>query len=157
MRYLLIDRILEFERDRRVVALKNVTLESDVMEHHLRGFPLFPGALVLESMAQTAAYLVMRSAHEATGAVVAAALGAVEHAHFRRPALPGDQLRITAELLARKPHAAEVRTEAVVGGQSTARAKLLMVLRQIEVGVEADLVQFMSETFRALERRGSLL
>src|SRR5262249_9540247 len=65
MRYLLIDRIVEFERDRRVVALKNVTLESEVLADHLPGFPLYPGALALESMAQAAAYLVVRSFQEA--------------------------------------------------------------------------------------------
>jgi len=64
MRYLMIDRVIEWTPFRQLVAVKNVSLESDVLEHHFPGYPLFPGALTLEAMAQAAGYLVMRSLFE---------------------------------------------------------------------------------------------
>jgi 3-hydroxyacyl-[acyl-carrier-protein] dehydratase len=153
MRYVLIDRILEFERDRRVVAAKNVSLESDVLEHHLPGFPLYPGALTLESMAQAAGYLLIRSAHEATGDLVAAALSSVERAHFARPVLPGDQLRIEIELAERTPNATWLHARAGVDGRNVARARLLLAHRPIDPERHGELVRSAWQFFRTLERK----
>jgi 3-hydroxyacyl-[acyl-carrier-protein] dehydratase len=157
MRYLLIDRVLEFERDRRVVAIKNVTLESDVMEHHAPGFPLFPGALTLESMAQAAGYLVVRSLMEATGAPVGAALSSVDRAHFRRPVLPGDQLRLVVEWTEHLPNAARLTAHADVDGLPAAHARLLLVHRPVDAERHPEVVAFARQLFRSLERSESLL
>jgi len=152
MRYLLIDRVLEFECDRRVVAIKNVTLESDVMADHFPGWPLFPGALALESMAQAAGYLLVRSVQATSGAVVAAALASVERAHFRRPVRPGDQLRITVEFVERTPHAAWFLARAEVEARTASSARLLLAHRVIDPARHPDLVQAGALFFRSLER-----
>lgn len=157
MRYLMIDRVLEYERDRRLVASKNVTLESDVMEHHLRGFPVFPGALTLESMAQAAGYLVIRSRQEASGEVHGAVLSSVERAHFRRPVLPGDQLRITVEWTGGAANAADIHARAEVDGRTAARARLVLAYRRVDPTVHAEAARFVGEWFRSLERRGAPL
>jgi 3-hydroxyacyl-[acyl-carrier-protein] dehydratase len=153
VRYLLIDRVLEFERGRRVVATKNVTLESDVMEHHFRGFPLFPGALTLESMTQAAAYLIIRSKQEATGELVAAALATVERAHFRRPARPGDQLRVTVRWTGDAMNAVKVTARADIDGANAARARLLLTYRKTDAALRAEVEPFVTQLFRSLERR----
>ena len=157
MRYLLIDRILEFECSRRVVAVKNVTLESDVLADHFPGFPLFPGALTLESMAQAAGYLLIRSALETTGQTVAAALTAVERAQFRRPVRPGDQVRVTVELVASTPNVAQVIALTAVEGQTTGKARLVLGQRALDGDVHPELVQAMRRLFRSLERSEGLL
>jgi 3-hydroxyacyl-[acyl-carrier-protein] dehydratase len=152
MRYLLIDRVLDFECDRRVVALKNVTLESDVMADHFPGWPLFPGALALESMAQAAGYLLVRSVQSTTGEIVAAVLSSVERAHFCRPVRPGDQLRITVEFTERTPNAARFLARTEVDGRGASRARLLLAHRTIDPTLHPDLVRAASHLFRGLER-----
>jgi len=153
----MIDRIISYEHDRRIVAAKNVSLESDVLEHHFRGFPIFPGALTLESMAQAAAYLIIRSVQEATGEVVAAVLSTVERAHFRRPIFAGDQIRITVEWLERARNAARFAARADVDGRNAARARLLLAYRRAAGIHEAEVSEFVSQFFRSLERRGPWL
>src|ERR1051325_4104525 len=112
MRYLMIDRVLEWTPFRRVVAAKNVSLESDVLEHHFPGFPLFPGALTVEAMAQAAGYLVMRSLLEERQAQHAAALAVIDRVCLRRPVYPGDQLRLTIEVTGWGPAAVRVSAHA---------------------------------------------
>jgi 3-hydroxyacyl-[acyl-carrier-protein] dehydratase len=153
VRYLLIDRIIHYERDRCVIATKNVTLESDVLEHHFRGFPVFPGALTLESMAQAAAYLVIRSVRDATGETVVAALSSIERAHFRRPTFAGDQLRIAVEWTDHRRHTARVIARAEVDGETAARARLLLAYRPADPEHRAEVDEFVSQFFRVLERR----
>src|SRR5580658_7366509 len=120
----MIDRVLSFEADRQVVAIKNVTRESDVMEHHFPGFPVFPGALLLEAMAQTAGYLLIRSARERRGHEVLAALATVDRARFLRPTYPGDQVLITASLTEYAVAAAQITARADVAEKQVASARL---------------------------------
>lgn len=157
MRYLMIDRIMEWEAFRRVVATKNVTLESDVLEHHFRGFPLFPGALTVESMAQAGGYLVIRSLQEERGECHGAALAVVERLHLTRPAFPGDQLRVTVEVTDWLESAVCVTARAEVEGETTARGRLVIGHRKIDPASHPEAERAVLDWIRMLERREGLL
>jgi 3-hydroxyacyl-[acyl-carrier-protein] dehydratase len=126
--YLLVDRILE-EGEGTVVALKNVTIGESVFQGHFAepGPAVMPGTLILEAMAQTAAFLLPREEG------VVGYLVAVEKARFRRRVVPGDQLRVTARTLRARKGLVEAQVEASVEGKVAATAILSLV-----VGGKAD-------------------
>lgn len=126
MRYLLIDRVLELVPSERIVAVKNVTLESDYLEQHFPGVPFFPGALVLEAFAQASGYLVAATASELEGRSLALVLAGVERARFIRPVVPGDQLLIQAAILGTESDVTTTRVEGTVDGRVVARAHLML-------------------------------
>jgi 3-hydroxyacyl-[acyl-carrier-protein] dehydratase len=91
--FLLIDRVVDVVRDVSAVGVKNVSVNESFFQGHFPHHPVMPGVLVIESMAQTAAVLVVETlGPEASGKVVY--FMSIEHAKFRRPVVPGDQLRI---------------------------------------------------------------
>ncbi len=91
--FLLIDRVVEVVRDRSAIGIKNVTVNESYFQGHFPGHPVMPGVLIIESMAQTAAVLVVETlGPDAAGKVVY--FMSIEGAKFRRPVVPGDQLRI---------------------------------------------------------------
>jgi 3-hydroxyacyl-[acyl-carrier-protein] dehydratase len=128
MRYLLIDRVLEVVPGERIVAVKNVTLESSYLEQHFPDFPLYPGALVIESFAQAAGYLIARTELVLEGRETVRVLSGIERARFMRPVFPGDQLRIDARLVRRAPAVATCRIVGTVEGTTVARAVLTFAL-----------------------------
>jgi beta-hydroxyacyl-ACP dehydratase FabZ len=123
--FLLIDRILELE-DMRVVALKNVTMNEPFFQGHFPGFPVMPGVLIVESMAQAAAVLVLNRVEDRKNKIVFFA--AINEAKFRRPVVPGDQLRIEVTFLKLKPAVAKVQGKAMVDGQIVAEAEIIATL-----------------------------
>ena len=91
--FLLIDRVVDVVPDRSAIGVKNVTVNENFFQGHFPGHPVMPGVLIIESMAQTAAVLVVETlGPEAAGKVVY--FMSIEGAKFRRPVVPGDQLRI---------------------------------------------------------------
>ena len=91
--FLMIDRVLDLVPDQSAIGLKNVSINENFFQGHFPGHPVMPGVLIIEAMAQTAAVLVVESlGPEAAGRVVY--FMSIEHAKFRRPVVPGDQLRI---------------------------------------------------------------
>ena len=91
--FLMIDRVVEVVRGRSAVGIKNVSVNESFFQGHFPGHPVMPGVLMIESMAQTAAVLVVETlGPDAAGKVVY--FMTIEHAKFRRPVHPGDQLRI---------------------------------------------------------------
>src|SRR5437899_9100976 len=112
--FLLVDRIVECEAE-RIVGLKNVTLNEPFFQGHFPDFPVMPGVLIVEAMAQTAGILVLKSIEDRAHKLVL--LVAVENARFRRPVVPGDTLRLEMKLLKRKATVAEMAGIATVDGQ----------------------------------------
>lgn len=157
MRYLMVDRVLEFEAEKRVVSVKNVTRESDVMEHHFQGYPLLPGCMTLESMAQTGGYLIMRSAREVRGQWVLAALASVSRAAFKRPVFPGDQMHIEATVGEVTPSSAEITAVARVQGDVTGKARMVLVHRKLDPVEHEDSIAHLTRLFDSIERKGGLI
>ncbi len=123
--FLLIDRILELE-DMRVVAIKNVTMNEPHFTGHFPGFPVMPGVLIVEAMAQTAGVLVLNRIQNRAEKLVFLAM--IEQARFRKPVVPGDQLRIEVVFLKLKPSVAKIHAVATVEGVVVAEADLMCTL-----------------------------
>ena len=157
MRYLMVDRVLNFEADRSVTVVKNVTRESDIMEHHFQGYPLFPGCMTLESMAQAGGYLIMRSALENQNKWVIAALESVSRASFKRPVFPGDQVEIKATIGETTPNTSEIVAVARVDGQVMGKARFFLVYKDLDTTEHADSIKHLKRLFDSMERKGGLI
>ena len=129
--FLLIDRVLSFEAGKRIVALKNVTVNEPFFPGHFPHFAVMPGVLIVEAMAQAAAVLSLKSlGHKNDGKWVYYFVG-IDGARFKRPVTPGDQL--TLEVLAGRSGRGMAKFSAVarVGGAVAAEAELLCALREL--------------------------
>ncbi len=129
---LLVDSILELEEE-RIVGIKNVTVNEPFFVGHFPDFPVMPGVLVVEAMAQVAGVLVLKSVPDRKNKLVL--LASIEQAKFRRPVLPGDQLRIEMKVTKRKANIAKMHGQATVAGVVVAEAELMCVLQDREPGV----------------------
>ncbi|MGC2698131.1 MAG: 3-hydroxyacyl-ACP dehydratase FabZ [Candidatus Angelobacter sp.] len=98
--FLLIDRVLEIERKKRIVAIKNVTINEPFFNGHFPGFPIMPGVLIVEAMAQTGGVMLLGEVEDRNDKLIV--FTGIEKARFRRPVVPGDQLRIEVEVLSWK-------------------------------------------------------
>jgi 3-hydroxyacyl-[acyl-carrier-protein] dehydratase len=126
---LLVDRILELEPD-RIVGIKNVTVNEPFFVGHFPAFPVMPGVLIVEAMAQVAGVLVLKEIGDRQDKLVL--LASIEKAKFRRPVLPGDQLRIEMKVGKRKASVALMYGEATVDGVVVAEAEVLCKLADRE-------------------------
>ena len=124
--FLLVDRILLLEPGRRAVGIKNVSLNEPVFQGHFPGQPVWPGVLILEALAQTGAVALL-ALPEYRGKIPY--FGGIERARFRRPVLPGDQLRLEVELLKVRGTAGKGQGKAWVEQEPVAEAEFLFVIR----------------------------
>jgi beta-hydroxyacyl-ACP dehydratase FabZ len=122
---LLVDQILELEAE-RIVGIKNVTINEPFFVGHFPEFPVMPGVLIVEAMAQVAGVLVLNQIPDRKNKLVL--LASVEEAKFRRPVLPGHQLRIEMKVTRRKATVAKMHGQATVDGQVVAEAVLMCKL-----------------------------
>ena len=123
--FLLVDRILELEDD-RVVGIKNVSMNEPHFTGHFPSYPVMPGVLIIEAMAQVAGVLVLNRMPDRDRKLVF--LATIENAKFRRPVVPGDQLRIEVKFLRLKPSVARIHGIATVDGNIAAEADLMCTL-----------------------------
>jgi beta-hydroxyacyl-ACP dehydratase FabZ len=124
--FLLVDRILELEPGKRVVGIKNVTINEEFFLGHFPGNPVMPGVLIIEAMAQTAAVGVLTAIAEPEKK--GAYLTGVDSCRFRRPVLPGDQLRLEIDIVSVKMRLGKCRGIAKVDGQLCAEAEISSIL-----------------------------
>src|SRR5919204_3878992 len=110
---LLVDRIVELELE-RIVGIKNVTANEPFFPGHFPDFPVMPGVLIVEAMAQTAGVLVLKNLPDRADKLVL--LVAVENARFRRPVVPGDTLRMEMKVLKKRASVAKMAGVATVDG-----------------------------------------
>ena len=122
---LMVDRILEITDD-SIVGIKNVTVNEPHFKGHFPGYPVMPGVMIIEAMAQVAGILVAKIAPHTRGRIMF--LASVEDAKFRKPVVPGDQLRIEMKLLRLKTTIAKMQGVAKVDGQVAAEATLMCKL-----------------------------
>ncbi|MBF0368267.1 MAG: 3-hydroxyacyl-ACP dehydratase FabZ [Magnetococcales bacterium] len=129
--FLLIDRVLEAEAGKRIVAIKNVTFNEPQFMGHFPENPVMPGVLILEAMAQAGALL---AGHTDPASVQGRLVYfmSIDKARFRRPVIPGDQLRIEMVLDKRRREVWRFTGKAYVGDQVAAEAQVMAMTRDIE-------------------------
>lgn len=126
---LMVDRIVEIGED-SIVGIKNVTVNEPHLIGHFPGFPVMPGLLIVESMAQIGGILVGKVAPHVRGKIMF--LASVDEAKFRKPVVPGDQLRVEMKILRLKHSVAKMQGVATVDGQIVAEAILMCKLTDRE-------------------------
>ena len=115
---LLVDRVLEIEPGKRIVATKNVTINEEFFKGHFPGHPVMPGVLLIEGMAQAGAILLLHDLPEQDRKLIYFA--SIDRARFRRPVVPGDQLRYEVEIVRRRRLNCKLSAVALVEGQIAA-------------------------------------
>ncbi|HEX4137047.1 MAG TPA: 3-hydroxyacyl-ACP dehydratase FabZ [Bryobacteraceae bacterium] len=132
--FLLVDRIVELEAE-RIVGIKNVTANEPFFNGHFPEFPVMPGVLIVEAMAQTAGVLVLKSIPDRDSKLVL--LVSIDAARFRRPVVPGDQLRLEMVVIRRKGTVAKMAGKATVDGRLVAEAEVMCKLQDKAEQVES--------------------
>jgi len=125
--FLLVDRIIEIEPEKRIVGIKNVTYNEPFFPGHFPGRPIMPGVLIVEAMAQTAGVLVFKSLPEEKYGQAVYFLG-IDNVRFRKPVTPGDQLRLELEITKHRQAIWGFKGRALVDGKVVAEAELLAMM-----------------------------
>ena len=120
--FMLVDRILECDDEKRIVGIKNLTFNEKFFQGHFPGQPVMPGVLQMEAMAQVAGILLNRMFG---GEGKISYFAAIDNARFRRPVVPGDQLRMEIEIIKAKPRLSKVHAKAFVDDQLVSEADLM--------------------------------
>lgn len=125
--FLLVDRILEIEERKRIVGLKNVTINEPFFQGHFPGHPIMPGVLIIEAMAQVGGMLLMGSVPDPANKVVY--FMSLDNVKFRRPVKPGDQLRIEVDVLQFRGTVCRLHGVAKVDGEVVTEADMAAIAR----------------------------
>ena len=128
--FLLVDRIVELERGKSITGIKNVTFNEPFFVGHFPDYPVMPGVLVVEAMAQTGALLAINSVENVDTENSVIYFMGIDSARFRKPVIPGDQLILKGEMLKLKRNLCKLKAEAYVEDVLVADAILLSVLRE---------------------------
>jgi 3-hydroxyacyl-[acyl-carrier-protein] dehydratase len=115
--FLLVDRVLEFEADKRIVAIKNITINEPQFTGHFPMTPVFPGILIVEAMAQVSGILAFRSRNRTLDDGYIYYLAGTDKTKFKRSVVPGDQLRMEIEIVNLRTHWMKSAGKAYVGDQ----------------------------------------
>jgi 3-hydroxyacyl-[acyl-carrier-protein] dehydratase len=121
--FLMVDSILEMERLKRIVGIKNVSINESYFQGHFPGKPIMPGVLIIEAMAQTGGLLLLQEVPDRENKLLY--FVAVDGARFRRPVVPGDQLRLEVVVLSWRGDFCKLEGKATVKGQLAAEATLM--------------------------------
>lgn len=122
--FLLVDRILEVEEGVRVVGIKNVTMNEPFFQGHYPGHPVMPGVLIVEAMAQVSGFLLLNQ--ENTGKIPY--FTGIDSVKFRKPVVPGNQLRIESEMIKLRRNIAKVSSRALVGEEIVTEGELMFTV-----------------------------
>jgi 3-hydroxyacyl-[acyl-carrier-protein] dehydratase len=125
--FLLVDRIISVEDGRKAVGIKNVSANEPFFQGHFPDYPVMPGVLIIEAMAQVGAVAILKMP-EFAGKI--ALFAGIDKARFRRQVVPGDQLRIEAEVLKLRGRVGKSICTASVDGEVAAEAQLMFAIQQ---------------------------
>jgi 3-hydroxyacyl-[acyl-carrier-protein] dehydratase len=121
--FLLIDRVVEMERKQRIVAIKNVTINEPQFQGHFPDYPIMPGVLMVEAIAQAGGALLLSEIPDRESKLML--FTSIENARFRRPVTPGDQLRIEVTVLNWRSRAVKMRGDITVDGKLVCDATVM--------------------------------
>ena len=127
--FLLIDRVIDIEVGKHIVAQKNVTINEPFFAGHFPGHPVMPGVMILEAMAQAAAILSFMTKNKLPDEVGIVYFAGSDRARFKRPVFPGDQLILKAEIIRHLRGIWKYTTRAEVEGEIVAEAEMMATLR----------------------------
>jgi beta-hydroxyacyl-ACP dehydratase FabZ len=119
--FLLVDRVVELDPGRRIVGIKNVSINEPFFQGHFPGHPVMPGVLIIEALAQAGGILALKTID---GGKKLAYLASIDKCRFRRPVAPGDQLRLETTVVARKGPIWKLHGEARVGDALVAESEI---------------------------------
>lgn len=126
--FLLLDKILEMEMGKRIVGIKNVTMNEPFFQGHFPGRPIMPGVLIIEAMAQTGGVLALKSVppEEVKNKVIL--FMSIDKAKFRKPVIPGDQLRFEIDVIRQRSNIMSLKAQALVDGAVAAEAEMMAMI-----------------------------
>ena len=125
--FLLVDRIIEIEENKRIVGLKNVTINEPFFQGHFPGHPIMPGVLIIEAMAQVGGMLLLGSVANPDATVVY--IMSLDNVKFRRPVKPGDQLRFELDVVQVRGTVCKMRGIGKVDGEVVVEADMAATIR----------------------------
>lgn len=128
--FLLVDRVLELEKGKSIIAIKNVTYNEPFFQGHFPVKKVMPGVLIIESVAQAGGILLYHSIPDPENVLVF--LSAIHNAKFRKPVIPGDQLRLEAELTKLRKKVAYLKGKVYVDGEIVAEGEIMAALLRLE-------------------------
>jgi UDP-3-O-[3-hydroxymyristoyl] N-acetylglucosamine deacetylase/3-hydroxyacyl-[acyl-carrier-protein] dehydratase len=126
--FLLVDRIVEVEGDKRIVGIKNVTINEPFFQGHFPGHPIMPGVLIIEAMAQVGGMLLLTHFEAQNVEDKVVYFMSLDNVKFRRPVLPGDQIRFELEMIAFRGKTCRMKGVGFVDGQVVAEAEMMAVV-----------------------------
>jgi len=126
--FLLVDRVLEMDPGKKIVAIKNVTINEPFFQGHFPGEPIMPGVLIVEAMAQTWGILIIGGGMADGSQNLNVRFLGIDKCRFRRPVVPGDQLRFECEAMSQKRNIWKFAAKAYVEGNLVAEAELMATM-----------------------------
>ena len=124
--FLLVDSILELDPARKIVGIKNVSINEAFFQGHFPGTPVMPGVLIVEAMAQVAAVMVLKEIPDREHKLVL--FSGIDRARFRQPVVPGDQIRIVVEVIKMRTRHGKLKAEAYVKERLVAEAEIFSTI-----------------------------
>jgi len=125
--FLLVDKIVEFVPKEKIVGIKNVTMNEPFFQGHFPGHPIFPGALLIEAMAQVGCILMFKSFDVSSDEYVVYFMG-IDRARFRKPVRPGDTVKFVLTPSVIKKRMSKMKGEAFVDGELVAEAEIMAMI-----------------------------